>query len=299
MKSLKKIVFYVLTAIFAISAVACSGGNSLKGTVKADGSSTVGPITQAVAEDFRNTNKDVEVTVGVSGTGGGFKKFYAGETDINNASRKIKQEEIDKAKENKIDMTEFEVAYDGIAIVVNKNNTWLDSITKEELKKIWDKDSTVKTWNEVNPAWPNKPIKLYGPGIDSGTFDFFTEHINGKEKRIRPDFTASEDDNVLVQGVSGDEGAMGYFGVAYYEENKDKIKLVKLEEIEPTLETVQSLKYPLARPLYIYVNNKSLEKPEVKAFIRFYLENAKELVTSVGYFPLQDEKYQNGLNKIK
>lgn len=197
-------------------------------------------------------------------------------------------------------MTEFEVAKDGIAVVVNKENTWVSDITVEQLKKIWSKDSTVKTWKDVDPSWPDIPIKLYGPGTDSGTFEYFTEAINGKAKEIRPDFTASEDDNVLVQGVEGDKGALGYFGLAYYEENKDNLKILKVNGVEPSLETVMNGTYkPLSRPLYIYVNNKSLERAEVKEFVKFYLTKAKDLVKEVGYIPLQDSKYQEQLSKIK
>lgn len=301
MKRIKGLTIIIMISILLISAVSCSKKQAaLSGTIKADGSSTVGPITQAVAEEFKKVNKDVEIAVGISGTGGGFKKFVVGETDINDASRPVKQEELDKAKANNIEMTEFEVAKDGIAVVVNKENTWVSDITVEQLKKIWSKDSTVKTWKDVNPSWPAIPIKLYGPGTDSGTFEYFTEAVNGKAKEIRPDFTASEDDNVLVQGVEGDKGAMGYFGLAYYEENKDKLKILKVNGVEPTLDTVKNGTYkPLSRPLFIYVNNKSLERAEVKEFVKFYLTKAKDLVKEVGYIPLEDSKYQEQLGKIK
>ncbi|SKA96203.1 phosphate ABC transporter substrate-binding protein, PhoT family [Caloramator quimbayensis] len=301
MNKIKGLILVLLVSMLTLSAVACSKKPAaLSGTVKADGSSTVGPITQAVAEEFKKVNKDVEIAVGISGTGGGFKKFVVGETDINDASRPVKKEEIDKAKANNIEMTEFEVAKDGIAVVVNKENTWVSDITVEQLKKIWSKDSTVKTWKDVDPSWPDIPIKLYGPGTDSGTFEYFTEEINGKAKEIRPDFTASEDDNVLVQGIEGDKGALGYFGLAYYEENKDNLKILKVNGVEPTLDTVMNGTYkPLSRPLYIYVNNKSLERPEVKEFVKFYLTKAKDLVKEVGYIPLEDSKYQEQLSKIK
>jgi phosphate transport system substrate-binding protein len=307
MRKFKGLILSLLIIALAITATACGGQNqreeqktALIGSIKADGSSTVGPITQAVAEEFSVEYPEVEVTVGTSGTGGGFKKFVIGETDINNASRKVKDEEFGKAKENGIEMVEFEVAYDGIAIVVNKENTWLENITIEELKKIWEPDSKVKFWSDVNPAWPKEAIKLYGPGTDSGTFEYFTEAVNGKAKAIRTDFTASEDDNVLVQGVSGDKFAMGYFGVAFYEENNDKLKIIKVNGVEPTLETVMDKTYqPLSRPLFVYVSKKSLERFEVKEFMNFYLANAKGLVGDVGYFPLEDIKYQEGLNKLK
>jgi phosphate transport system substrate-binding protein len=305
-RKLKGIILLILITVFSISAAACGGqnqgegGNTLTGSIRADGSSTVGPLTQTMAEEFNLENREIQISVGTSGTGGGFKKFVTGETDINNASRKVKDEEVVKAKENGIEMEEFEVAYDSIAIVVNTENTWLDNITVEELKKIWEPDSKVMLWSDVNPAWPKEEIKLYGPGTDSGTFEYFTEAVNHKAKAIRTDFTASEDDNVLVQGVSGDKYSMGYFGVAFYEENSDKLKLVKVNGVEPKLENVMNKTYtPLSRPLYVYVSKDSLQRPEVKEFMKFYLTNAKELVADVGYFPLEDAKYQEGLNKVK
>jgi phosphate transport system substrate-binding protein len=313
MRNLKKIVLSAVIGIFTISATACSAGGgdatkdntnkqALTGTVKADGSSTVGPITQAVAEEFNSENRDVQITVGISGTGGGFKKFVTGEIDIADASRHVKQEEIDQAKTKGIEMTEFEVAYDGIAIVVNKENTWTADMTTEELKKMWQLGSTVKLWSDIRPEWPKEPIKFYSPGTDSGTFEYFTEAVNeSKKKEIRQDgITTSEDDNVLVTGVSGDKYAIGYFGLAYYEENADKLNIVKVNGVTPSVETVLNKTYkPLSRPLFIYANNKSLERPEVKAFIRYYLENVKNLVVDVGYIPLEDAKYTESLNKVK
>ncbi len=303
MRKIKGFIVLVLIAVFGISAVACSqkgGKNTLAGTVKADGSSTVGPITQAVAEEFNRENKDVNITVGISGTGGGFKKFVVGETDLSNASRKVKDSEVAKAKENGIDMVELEVAYDGISIVVNKENTWAKDLTAEELKKMWEPDSKVKLWSDVRPEWPKEAIKFYSPGTDSGTFEYFTEAINKEAKKIRTDITASEDDNVLVTGVAGDKYAIGYFGLSYYEENMDKLNIVKVNGVEPSIETVKDGTYkPLSRPLYVYVNKKSLERPEVKAFMEYYLENAKNLVGDVGYIPLEDEKYEAGKNKLK
>lgn len=297
---MKRIVSAILVAATALSFSACAKQGKLTGTIKIDGSSTVYPITQAVAEEFNKVNPNVNITVGISGTGGGFKKFVVGETDINDASRKVKGEELEKAKANGIDMMELEVAYDGIAVVVNKDNNWVDDITTEELKKIWDKDSKVVYWSDVRPEWPKEKIKLYGPGTDSGTFDYFTAEINGEEKRIRTDYTASEDDNVLVQGVTGDKYAMGFFGHSYYEENKDTLKALKINGVEPTTENIRNGSYkPLSRPLFIYVNTKSLERPELKTFVKFYLEKAKDLVEQVGYVPLEDAKYQEQLNKIK
>ncbi|MCX7904776.1 MAG: PstS family phosphate ABC transporter substrate-binding protein [Caloramator sp.] len=297
---MKRILSALLIAATALSFSACAKQEKLAGTIKIDGSSTVYPITQAVAEEFNKQNPDVNITVGISGTGGGFKKFVVGETDINDASRKVKDEELEKAKANGIEMMELEVAYDGIAVVVNKDNNWVDDITTEELKMIWDKDSKVVYWSDVRPEWPKEKIKLYGPGTDSGTFDYFTAEINGEEKRIRTDYTASEDDNVLVQGVAGDKYAMGFFGHSYYEENKDNLKALKINGVEPTTENIRNGSYkPLSRPLFIYVNTKSLERPELKAFVKFYLEKAKDLVEQVGYVPLEDAKYQEQLNKIK
>ncbi len=279
-----------------------STGEKLSGKIVIDGSSTVYPITMAVAEEFKNEQPDVEVSVAMSGTGGGMKKFTVGEIDICDASRTIKQEEIDKAKANGIEYVEIEVAYDGISVVVNKDNTWADSITVEELNKIWAKNSTVKTWKDVNSAWPNEPIKLYGPGTDSGTFEFFTEAINKKAKEARTDFTPSEDDNVLVQGIAGDKNAMGYFGFAYYEENADKLRVLKIDAgkgpVEPTFDTIKDKSYaPLSRPVFIYVNKAKLNLPQVKAFVEFYLDSATDLTKEVGYIPL--ESYDTEKAKIK
>jgi phosphate transport system substrate-binding protein len=266
--------------------------------IKIDGSSTVYPITEAIAEEFQIKTK-TKVTVGESGTGGGFKKFCRGETDISNASRPILQKEMDACKEAGIQYIELPVAFDGLTVVVNDKNNWAKSITVEELKKIWGPGSTVKNWKEVNPAYPDKKLSLYGPGTASGTFDYFSEAINGKAKSHRTDYTPSEDDNVLVQGVSGNEGGMGYFGLAYYEENKDKIRALPISAkagapaVEPTFDSVKNGKYiPLSRPLFIYVNATAAAfKPEVKAFVNFYLDNAPELVKEVKYVPLPTEDY--------
>jgi phosphate transport system substrate-binding protein len=266
--------------------------------IKIDGSSTVYPITEAVAEEFQIKTK-TKVTVGESGTGGGFKKFCRGETEISNASRPISQKEIDACKDAGIQFIELPVAFDGLTVVVNDKNTWVKSLTVEELKKIWGPGSSVKNWKEVNPAYPDKKLSLYGPGTASGTFDYFSEAINGKAKSHRSDYTPSEDDNVLVQGVSGNEGGMGYFGLAYYEENKDKLRAIPISAkagapaVEPTFDTVKNGTYiPLSRPLFIYVNATAAAfKPEVKAFVNFYLDNAPELVKEVKYVPLPAEDY--------
>ncbi len=268
--------------------------------IKIDGSSTVYPITEAVAEEYQIATK-VKVTVGISGTGGGFKKFCRGETDVQNASRPILKKEMDACKEAGIQYIELPVAYDGLTVVVNKNNDFVKSLTVEELKKMWEPSAQgkVKTWKQVNPAYPDTPLKLFGAGSDSGTFDYFTEAVVGKAKSSRGDYTASEDDNVLVQGVQSDKGGLGYFGFAYFEENQDKLRAVPIvakkgaAAVMPTYESVKNGTYqPLARPLFIYVNATSAAfKPEVKAFINFYLDNAPTLVKEVKYIPLPANEY--------
>lgn len=279
------------------------GGEGLSGTVKIDGSSTVYPISQAVAEEFMLANPRVRVTVSESGTGGGFQKWVVGETDINDASRPIKEDEKKKAAENGIEPIEIPVAYDGITVVVNKNNDFAEELTLEELKKIWEPGSKVKLWSDVRPEWPKEPIKLYGPGTASGTFGYFTEAVVGEEGKSRTDYTASEDDNVLVQGVSGDQYSLGYFGYAYYAENKDQLKVVKIDggdgPVEPTDQTINDGTYPLSRPVFIYVSNKALERPEVKDFVKFYVEFAKVLTEEVGFIPLPDAEYEKSLKQVE
>jgi phosphate transport system substrate-binding protein len=251
-----------------------------------------------VAEEFQATQK-TRVTVGESGTGGGFKKFCRGETDISDASRPISQQEIDACKEAGIQYIELPIAYDALTVVVNSKNEFVKSLSAEELKKIWAPGSSVKSWNQVNSAYPNQAMSLFGPGTASGTFDYFTEAINGKSKASRPDYTPSEDDNVLVQGVASNLGGLGYFGYAYYAENKDKLRAVPImakagsPAVMPTPETVMNGTYqPLSRPLFIYVNaNAAAFKPEVKAFVNYYLENAPKLVKEVKYVPLPAEDY--------
>ena len=276
------------------------------GTIKVDGSSTVFPITEAVAEEFRTVQPKVKVTIGVSGTGGGFKKFSRGETNISNASRPIKDKEIQACTENNINYLELEVAYDGLAVLVNPENTWADSFTIEELKKIWEPaaQGKIMKWNQIRPEWPNKEIHLFGPGVASGTYDYFTEAVVGKSGSSRGDFTASEDDHVLVQGIAGDKYALGFFGLAYYEENKDKLTLIGVhngtEVVKPTLETVKNGTYkPLSRPLFIYVNSTSVKSPEVVEFVNYYLDNAGELSTDVGYIPLPTQMYDQQKESFK
>jgi phosphate transport system substrate-binding protein len=268
--------------------------------IKIDGSSTVYPITEAVAEEFQKAKRGtVKVTVGISGTGGGFKKFSRGETDISDASRPIVKKEMDICKEMHIEYIELPVAYDGLAVMVNPKNNWVTSMTVAELKKIWEPaaEGKITKWNQVNPTWPDVALKLYGPGVDSGTFDYFTEAIVGKSRASRGDFTASEDDNVLVQGIASDRGGLGFFGYAYYAENPDKLKLVAIDggkgTILPSEKTVMDGTYhPLSRPIFIYVNMKSTERPEVKEFVDFYLKNAPKLVKQVKYIPLPDRAYK-------
>jgi phosphate transport system substrate-binding protein len=269
----------------------------LKGNIKVDGSSTVGPITMAVAEEFQKQAPGVKTSVAISGTGGGFKKFGAGELDISDASRPIKDKEAAAAKAKGIEFIELPVAYDGLSVIVNPKNTWCKSLTVAELKNIWMQGSKIKNWSQVRKGFPSKPLRLYGPGTASGTFDYFTEEILGKGNKSRSDYQASEDDNTLVQGVSRDEGALGYFGFAYFEENKDKLKLVAIDDgkgaVLPSQDTILTGKYkPLSRPLFIYVAKKSADRPEIKGFVDFYLTNGKELIKQVGYVPLQDDLYE-------
>ena len=276
----------------------------LRGTVSLDGSSTVFPISEAVAEEFLAVQPRVRVTVGVSGTGGGFKKFLAGEIDINDASRPIKMKEVDKANEMGIGYIELPVAYDGLSVVVNKKNTWVDHLTVAELSKIWQPGSTVTNWSDVRAGWPEMKIRLYGPGTDSGTFDYFTETINGKSGASRPDYTANEDDNALVQGISGDDGSLGYFGYAYYAANQDKLKLVPIDggkgPIAPTQTTINNGTYaPLSRPIFIYVRPDALDRKEVRAFVDFYIDSAAMLASEVGYIPLPDAVYAGAKKRIE
>ena len=292
----------LLLASLSLLLVGCGGskeGTGLKGEVLIDGSSTVAPISQAVAEEFSKENSDVNVSVGISGTGGGFKKFVTGEIDIVDASRAMKPEELSTAQKNGIEFIELKIGLDGLTVVANLENTWAQNLTTEDLKKIWADGSTVKTWKDVNPAWPAEPIKLYGPDQDSGTYDYFIEEILGKDGKIRKDYSPSSDDNQLVQGVEGDKGALGYFGYAYYLEQKDKLKALSINGISPSDETVKNGTYkPLSRPLYLYINKKSFaEKAQVKSFIQFYIKNATELVKSSGYVPLDDYSAQEAAIK--
>ena len=307
----------VLIAALAITVIACGEKSekkdkvadekvALSGTIKVDGSSTVFPVTEAVAEEFRTVAPEVKVTIGVSGTGGGFKKFARGETNLSNASRPIKDKEKAACAENNINYLELEVAYDGLAVLVNPENDWVDSFTVEELKKIWEPSAqgTITKWNQIRPEWPDEELHLFGPGVASGTYDYFTEAIVGKSGSSRGDFTASEDDHVLVQGIAGDKYSLGFFGLAYYAENKDKLTLIGVhngeEVVKPTLETVSNGTYrPLSRPLFIYVNSTSVQSPEVVEFVDFYLNSAGDLAEDVGYIPLPEENYSTQKENFK
>jgi phosphate transport system substrate-binding protein len=306
-KKLGILFILIILSVFA----GCTGKDNtdatsqkLSGAVKIDGSSTVYPITEAVAEEFIKENPRVQVTVGISGTGGGFKKFCPGETDINDASRPIKQKELDVCAQNGIDFAELSVAFDGLSVLVNPTNDFVDYLTIEELNKIWSPESTVKYWDEVRPIWPHEEIVLFGPDTDSGTFDYFTDVVNGEEGVSRADYTASADDNVLVQGIAGEKYSLGYFGYAYYIENKDKLKAVPIDggsgPVAPSKETILTGEYaPLSRPLFIYVNKDSLKKPEVKAFIDYYLNKGDELIEEVGYVRVDDATKSSNIDKIK
>ena len=302
----------LLLAIGTLAA-ACGGGNNdggsadggsqLSGTINIDGSSTVAPLSEAAAELFQEQNSGVRVTVGTSGTGGGFEKFCAGETDISDASRAIEADETAACESKGIKYEEVQVANDGLSVVVNNQNTWANCLTTAQLKAIWDKGSKVNNWNQVDPSFPNEPLKLFGAGTDSGTFDYFTNAINGEEGRSRSDYSATEDDNVTVTGVSGTKGGLGYFGLSYLQENEGKVKGVQVDGgsgcVAPSTETVQDGSYtPLSRPLFIYPSDKSLERPEVKAFLDFYVNNYQKIAEEALFVPLTEEQAATAKQKI-
>jgi phosphate transport system substrate-binding protein len=287
-----------LSAALAVAALAAAAGNAggskLKGTITADGSSTVGPYTTAAAEGFHKLNSGVNVTVGISGTGGGFERFCRGETDLSDASRPIEDDESAACVKEGVEYVELQVANDGIAIVANKDNSWATCLTVAQLHKIWAPGSKVKSWQDVDPSFPDEKLTLAGPGTDSGTFDFFTKAINGEEGASRTDYNASENDNVIVQGVAGDKGGLGYFGLSYAEQNADKLKTLALDGgdgcIAPTRETVQSGTYkPLSRPLFVYVKKDALKRPEVKAFLEFILDRQADIAGNL-FVPLTSEQ---------
>ncbi len=306
-KSARLPLFVAILSVFAF-AVACGGGESSGGggsasEIVVDGSSTVFPITQAVAEEFRRGNSSVQIPVGISGTGGGFKRFVVGDTDIQNASREIKESEAEEAAANGVEFIEISVAWDGLSVIANKSNDFADCLTTEELKSIWDADSELNNWNQVRSSFPDKPLRLYGPDTDSGTFDYFTHAINGEEDRSRSDYTASADDNTLVQGVAGDGGSLGYFGYAYFSENADKLKVLGVDSgsgcVSPSIQTINDGSYaPLSREMYIYVNKASLERPEVKDFLTFFMNEGGALAEEVGYVALSDADYQANLGLL-
>jgi phosphate transport system substrate-binding protein len=283
-----------------------NGGSTsdLSGSISADGSSTVGPLTTAAAERFRKIHPKVRITVGISGTGGGFERFCNGETDLSDASRPIEDDEIAACRKNGIEYVEFLVANDGIAVVVNKQNTWATCLTVAQLKKFWEPGSKVDNWDAVESKFPSTSMKLYGPGTDSGTFDFFTDKVVGEEGASRSDYSATENDNVTVQGVAGEKGGLGYFGLSYFEENQDRVRALEIDGgqgcVEPTVETVQNGTYqPLSRPLFIYVKKTSLGRTEVKAFIRFVIENEREIATAARFVPLTDKQEQEAKQELQ
>ena len=296
-------------SVALIFALACGGAEetpaapaqaasamALSGTIEIDGSSTVFPVSEAVAEEFGKLHPDVRVNVGVSGTGGGFKRFTAGEIDISDASRPMKEGEAQAAAGNGIEYYPLRVAMDGMSVMVSPDNDFVECLTTDQLRMIWEPSSVVSKWSDVNPGWPSKDIALYGPDTDSGTFDYFTEEIMGEAQLSRPDYTASADDNVLVQGIAGGKYSLGYFGYSYYQENMDKLKLVAVDSgngcVLPTSESIENGSYsPLSRPLFIYVSKQSMDRPEVREFVEFYLEHAAELAQEVGYIKLSDAEY--------
>jgi len=295
----------ISVAIILVAAVGCGGGDDGGGTVTSDGSSTVGPFTTKAAEDFQAENPDVQVTVGVSGTGGGFERFCIGETDISNASRQIAEDEIAICEENGVEYVELQVVLDAMTNVVNPENDWASCLTVEQLNAIWKPGSDVDNWNQVDSSFPDVPLSLFGPGTDSGTFDYFTDAINGEEGASRTDFSPSEDDNVIVQGVAGERGGLGYFGFTYYEENQDRLKALEVDGgsgcVAPGVETAQNGTYtPLSRPLFIYVSQSSLDESDaVRDFVRFAVENAQTIAEAAQYVPMSQEQVDAQVAKLE
>ena len=311
-----KITKSLVSAVFAgLLLSSCGGGEAsqtpkgetelnkdLTGKIRIDGSSTVFPISGGIAEMFRAEESKVKVIVNKSGSGSGFKMFSAKEIEISDASRGIKAKEVKKCKAANVEYLELEVAYDGLAVLVNIENKWVDSLSTSELKKLWEPaaEGVIKTWADIREGWPTEEIALFGPGTASGTFDYFTEAIVGEAGAIRSDYSPSEDDDVLVQGIAGDINALGFFGLAYYEANQDKLKLVAVDGVLPNMETVKTGVYkPLSRPLFIYVSKESGVKPEVNAFVKFYLQNAAEVAKTVGYVPLPEADYKASIKKFE
>jgi len=294
---MKKAIALAALAALATGAAATAGVSALSGTVTADGSSTVGPYAIAAAEGFQKKNPSARVTVGISGTGGGFERFCRNEIDLSNASRPMRQTEAVKCRDAGVKWVAFTVANDGLSVVVNKQNTWANCLTVAELKKIWEPGSKVGNWNQVRDSFPNVPLKLFGAGTDSGTFDYFTEAVNGRARASRSDYLATEDDNVVVQGVEGERGALGYFGYSYYEENKDKLKVLAIDQgkgqgcVTPSVATVQAKTYrPLSRPLFIYAKRDSFRRPVVAAYIGYIFNNEKAIAKKSGFIALTDRQ---------
>ena len=294
---MKKAIAVAVLATAVLAASAAAGLGALSGTITADGSSTVGPYAIAAAEGFQAKNKGARVTVGISGTGGGFERFCRNETDLSNASRPMKNSEAIKCRDAGVKWVAFTVANDGLSVVVNRQNTWATCLTVAELKKVWEPGSKVNNWNQIRDSFPSVPLKLFGAGTDSGTFDYFTEAINGKAKASRSDYLATEDDNVVVQGVEGERGAMGYFGYSYYEENKDKLKVLSIDQgkgngcVTPSIATVQANKYrPLSRPLFIYAKRDSFKRPVVAGYIGYIFNNEKAIAKRSGFIALTDRQ---------
>jgi phosphate transport system substrate-binding protein len=286
-KHLTRATFLVGVVALAAAAWAATGSAIpfVSGTITADGSSTVAPFTTAAAERFQRANRGANITVGVSGTGGGFERFCKGETDLSNASRPIRYSEAKRCQDAGIRYIQFLVANDGISLVVNRSNTWATCLTVDELKKIWDRGSRVNNWKDVRAGFPDVPLKLYGPGTDSGTFEFFTEKINGRARQSRSDYSASEDDNVLVRSVAGDRGGLGYFGLSYYLENRSRLKVLRVDGgngcVAPSVATVQNRQYkPLSRALFIYVKRTSFNKAITRAFMRYIIQNEKAIANA-------------------
>lgn len=294
---MKKAIALAALGAVVLTAAATAGVSALSGTVTADGSSTVGPYAIAAAEGFQKKNPKARVTVGISGTGGGFERFCRNEIDLSNASRPMKGTEAVACANAGVKWVAFTVANDGLSVVVNKSNTWANCLTVAELKKVWEPGSKVNNWNQIRDSFPNVPLKLFGAGTDSGTFDYFTEAINGKAKASRSDYLATEDDNVVVQGVEGERGSMGYFGYSYYEENKSKLKVLSIDQgkgggcVTPSVATVQGNKYrPLSRPLFIYAKRTAFKRPVVAGYIGYIFNNEKSIAKKSGFISLTDRQ---------
>ena len=303
---MKKAIALVVLATAVLAAAATAGVSAISGSVTADGSSTLGPYTSAAAEGFQKKNKGARVTVGISGTGGGFERFCRNETDLSNASRPMKQAEAATCAAAGVKWVAFTVANDGLSVVVNKENTWASCLTVAELKKVWEPGSKVNNWSQIRDGFPNVPLKLFGAGTDSGTFDYFTEAINGKAKASRSDYLATENDNIVVQGVEGERGSMGYFGFSYYEENKDKLKVLAIDQgkgqgcVTPSVAAVQANKYrPLSRPLFIYSKRTSFRRPVVAGFIGYIFNNEKAIAKKSGFIALTDRQLKKARYQYK